>query len=372
MKLTYDADQQALADSIRAFLVEACPPAEVARIEQSDTGFQASLWEAMAQRGWPALALPTSAGGSGAGLLGFTIVAEELGACGLASPLLTSTTGALALLAAGTPAASRWLPRLASGEAIATVAFLESSATSEWASPSVCGLPDGAGGWTLSGTKTLVPYAEVADVMVVTAKLGGRGEALLLVEPKISSGLRSSRLTTIGADPLSEVTFDGVAVSEDQVLATNGEALAIIGSVLDTATVASVAYAVGLSRTAMHLAADYAREREQFGRKLGSLQAVAFRCADMRGDVDACRLLAQQAAWLIDNERPATLDVAATKAYANQAVQRVFTAAHQLLGARGFSFESDLHLFSMRAKAFELSFGSTGFHHERVAVALGL
>jgi alkylation response protein AidB-like acyl-CoA dehydrogenase len=306
-------------------------------------------------------------------LAGLCIVAEELGAVGLASPLLPSvTTGALVLAAAGTPLAQTWLPRLASGQAIATSALLEGPATNEWTPAHLNGAARGGGGWVLSGTKTLVPYAEIADVIVVTGNLEGRGEALLLVERRNADALRCSRLTTIGADPQSEVTFDGVSVTDDNILATNGDALSIIGAALDAAAVASVAYAVGLSRTALALAADYLREREQFGRKLGSLQGVAFRCADMRGDIDACRLLAQHAAWLIDNERPATLDVAAAKAYANQAVQRVFTAAHQLLGARGFSFESDLHLFSMRAKAFELTFGSTGFHHERVAVALGL
>jgi alkylation response protein AidB-like acyl-CoA dehydrogenase len=122
----------------------------------------------------------------------------------------------------------------------------------------------------------------------------------------------------------------------------------------------------------LELSVQHARDRRQFDRPIGAFQAIAHRCADMRADVDACRYLAYQAAWALDRAGTADAEVAAAKSYTNDAVRRVAMHAHQVHGALGFSTEHDLHLFSRRAKAFELSYGTTSRHRERLAAAMGL
>jgi alkylation response protein AidB-like acyl-CoA dehydrogenase len=136
--------------------------------------------------------------------------------------------------------------------------------------------------------------------------------------------------------------------------------------------VAGLAYAVGAAERALEMTVQHARDREPFGRPIGSFQAVAHRCVDMRTDVDACRYLAYQAAWRLDRGGDPDLEVGAAKSYGNEALRRVFTHAHQVHGAIGFSTEHDLHLFTRRAKAFELTYGSAALHRERMARAMGL
>ncbi|MEJ7582619.1 MAG: acyl-CoA dehydrogenase [Acidimicrobiales bacterium] len=146
----------------------------------------------------------------------------------------------------------------------------------------------------------------------------------------------------------------------------------MIRRVLDWAAVVQLAYVVGAAERALEMTVRHACDRHQFGRPIGSFQAVAHRCVDMRTDLDACRYLAYRAAWALDQHWAADLEVAAAKAYSNGALRRIFGHAHQVHGAIGFSTEHDLHLFTRFAKAFELSYGSTDRHLDRVASAMGL
>jgi alkylation response protein AidB-like acyl-CoA dehydrogenase len=138
------------------------------------------------------------------------------------------------------------------------------------------------------------------------------------------------------------------------------------------AAVGALAYAVGAAERALELTVEHAKTRVQFGRPIGSFQAVAHRCADMRSEIDAVRYLVYQAAWSLASGRPSALEAGAAKAYGNEALRRVFMHAHQVHGAIGFSTEHDLQLFTRRAKAVELSWGGAASHRERVAQAMGL
>jgi alkylation response protein AidB-like acyl-CoA dehydrogenase len=151
-----------------------------------------------------------------------------------------------------------------------------------------------------------------------------------------------------------------------------GAATGVIDATLSFAAVGALAYALGAAERTLEMTVEHARTRVQFGRPIGSFQAVAHRCADMRCDVDALRYLVYQAAWCLDADGPSRLEVATAKAYGNEALRRIFMHAHQVHGAVGFSTEHDLHLFTRRAKATELSWGSTALHLERVAQAMGL
>lgn len=372
MDLTFTDEQRLLAEAARHFAEQVCPTSVVREIETSQSGFSADLWSKLSELGYPGLALPEAYGGSGGTILDLSILSEELGRVAFPSPLLTSVAmGALPLVWAGSEEQrQRWLSGLAKGDIIATMALLEKGGGNEWTEVRLAGRKHGAN-WQLSGDKILVPYAANAHLLLVAAALEGPGLSLIALE-RDGAGLKCERNRTIGGDPLYTVSFENVAVTPGNLLDTQGNTRAILDRALDHAAVLHSAYAVGLSERALALAVSHVSTREQFGRPIGSFQAVAHRCSDMRIDIDACRFLALQAAWRLDQGGPAELDVASAKAYINDAVRRVFVNAHQVHGAIGFSAEYDLQLFTRRAKAFELSFGSTTMHHERVAKNIGL
>lgn len=372
MDLTYSDEHRLLVEAARRFLREASPPAVVREVEESDAGFSGKLWTEAAALGWPGITLPEAFGGSGRGLLDLAVLAEELGRSAFTSPLLPSVAlAALPLLWAGTdPQQRRWLPALAAGGAVGSMALVESTGGDEWSEPSLRATATDQG-WRLDGRKIVVPYGAAADIVLVSAAMDGRGSTLFAV-PGRAAGITSRRHESVGGNPLDALSFDGVRVGADDLVGVPGEAGAIVGRALDHATILEVAYAVGLAEQALHLSVEHARHREQFGRPIGSFQAVAHRCTEIRIDVDAARFLALSAAWHLERYGQAPLEVSTAKAYANGAVRRAFTHAHQVHGAIGFSMEYDLQLYSRRAKAFELTYGATARHHERVAAGIGL
>lgn len=317
-------------------------------------------WLAMAAAGWCGLLVPEELGGSGAGMTELALVCEALGRGPVSSPLIASSVlAALPALWLGNEAQrARWLPEVAGGARIATMALLEPGMRDEWDVLRV------VGGERLSGTKVLVPWGATAGLIVVAT-----ADGLWLVEPEPDT-TQSEEHDALGGEPLVTLTFDG-AIAES--LGTAGDARQTLDRVLDHAVVAHLAYAVGLADRALALSVQHAKDRHQFGQPIGAFQAVAHRCADMRADVDACRYLAYRGAWALDCD-PATAGaaVAAAKSYGNDAIRRVFLHAHQVHGAIGFSTEHDLHHFTRRAKTFELTCGSTARHRDRLATAMGL
>jgi alkylation response protein AidB-like acyl-CoA dehydrogenase len=248
------------------------------------------------------------------------------------------------------------LPALASGDAIGTLAVIEPGGRDEWDAPVM------AGAATLSGVKLLVPWAGAADAMVIAT-----ADGLFLVDTA-QDGCRVQRHDDLGADPVYAVELRDATAER----LGGDEHESILRRALDHAGVAQLAYVVGAAERALELTVGHACDRHQFGKPIGSFQAVAHRCVDMRTDLDACRYLAYQAAWALDEGRAGELEVAAALAYGKDALRRIFGHAHQVHGALGFSTEHDLHLFTRRAKVFELTYGTTARHLERVAVEMGL
>lgn len=371
MDLTPTTEQKALADSAAAFLARACPPSAVREAEASAVGFSAALWRQMAGLGWPGIALPEAKDGAGAGVVELAILAETMGRFAVSSPLLPATLAAWSILWAGSDQQqASLLPALASGEVIATVALAEPDQRNEWAPPGLRG-HGGAGHWTLAGTKTLVPFAGSAQQMVALADLEGAGQSLVVIDLG-RDPVRMRRNRSLGGDPLYEVGLDGVPVAAEDVLGPSGEAGQVVARILNHAALLQVCYAVGLSEAALELSVRHVGTRQQFGKPIGAFQAVAHRCADMRTSIDACRYLALKAAAKLASSGDAPLEVSVAKAYANEEIRQVFLHAHQVHGAMGYSREYDLQLFTRRAKAFELTCGSTSFHRSRVASEIGL
>ena len=361
MDLTPSDEQQMLAEVARAFVERTCPPARVRAIAADVAVLDRDLWQAMGSLGWAGLPLPEAHGGSGAGLVELALLCEALGRGPVPSPLIVSTTlAALPIAWAGSDEQrARWLPALAAGDAIGTLAPIEPGGHDEWDEPRL------AGGSTLHGTKLLVPWAGVADVLLVATT-----EGVHLVEPG-RGGTTSGRHDDLGADPLFMVELRDAPAERLGAGGLHGHA-PMLQRALDHAAVAQLAYTVGAAERTLEMTVEHAGTRQQFGRPIGSFQAVAHRCVDMRTDLDACRFLAYRAAWALDQGDDAGFEVAAAKAYGNDALRRIFVHAHQVHGAIGFSTEHDLHLFTRRAKSFELTYGTTARHLDRVADAMGL
>jgi alkylation response protein AidB-like acyl-CoA dehydrogenase len=232
-------------------------------------------------------------------------------------------------------------------------------------------------GWMLSGTKLAVPFGEVADLLVVSVRLADDAVPSLVALPSDRSGTERRRHDTFAPTPYAAVTFTDVAVAPVDVVGERARGAALLERALAHQTTVDTAYAVGLSDAALALAVDHATNREQFGRPIGVNQAVSHQCVDMRVDIDAMRVLVQQAAWRLDraaggDDAAATRAVALANAYARDVIPNVFARAHQVHGAMGFTMEYDLQLFSRRAKSYDLTGGGAAWHLEQVASSLGL
>lgn len=373
MDLRPSEEQELLVASAGRLLRERCHPAAVRAAEASPDGHDHSLWEHMAAAGWPGLALPGEFGGHDQGPLELALVAEQLGRAACTSPLLSSTAlVSLPLAWCDGALARRLLPELAGGRTIGAFAHLEATGNDEWSRPTAA-LQHGRHDWRLVGSKHLVPFAAVAGVLLVSAVLPD-GEMALVSVAATHHGVSVARQRVLGGDPLYRVVFD-VAVEAEEVVVRGEATTRVLERSLAYATAWNLAYAAGLAAAAVEMSVAHARTRQQFGRPIGAFQAVAHRCAEMRADADALRLLALQAAWALDRDEGGGGDVgelAIAKAYANVALRRVFSHAHQVHGAIGFSTEHDLQLFTRRAKAVELSFGSTQHHRRRVAAGMQL
>ena len=330
-----------LVESARGMLAARTSLAVTRTHEAVGCGFDRVLWAEMGRLGWLALADTRH-------VVETVLVCEEMGRALVASPFIPTVAMAAPLL--GGDARAR---RIAAGELVATVAVAEPGARSLWDTP-VLTLAQGR----LTGRKSFVPFAADADVVVV-ALAGGD---VALVERGDFVCVPNA---TLGGDPLSDVVFENAPV--EQIAPGAGVAAA-----LDRGAVATLSYVVGASERALAMTLEHAKTREQFGRPIGSFQAVAHRCVEMRSDIDALRVLVHQAAWTIATGRPNEVAIGSALTYGLAAVRRIVRHAHQVHGAIGFSMEHDLQLFTRRAKAIELMWGPPARHHERVARGMGL
>jgi alkylation response protein AidB-like acyl-CoA dehydrogenase len=368
MDLTLTAEQRLLVESARAFLERVSPPEHVRAMEKDGRGFDATIWRQMAALGWQGIAIPQEHGGSGQAFLETVLLLEQMGRVLLPSPYLVGcAVAAPLLLAAPEEQRQRWFPLLAAGNAVLSVGLLEPGNGEE----SALAAESDGGNVRLSGRKRFVPFAPDADLLLVLANVDGSGMSLVAIE-RGTEGVSFRKLTTLGGDPMYEVHFDNVRVLPAALLAAPGVARPASEQAFLHAATASLAYALGAAERALEMSVEYAKTRVQFGRPIGSFQAVAHRLVDMRSDIDALRYLIYQAAWSLAAGRPSDLEVGAAKAWGNEALGRIFMHAHQVHGAIGFSMEHDLQLFTRRAKATELLWGSTAAHRERVARAMGL
>ena len=379
MNFGFNEEQELLRSTARKFFDNECSSETVRKLMDSPEGMTPDLWKKLAEQGWLGLIVPDEHGGMGLGIVDLVVLMEEMGRAVVPGPFFSTVLlGGLAILEGGTETQKKaWLPKLASGDARATLAWMEPTADLGARGITLPATAKGSG-HVLNGTKLFVQDAHTADVLVVaartaTGKTAEEGISLLLV-PKGSPGLTVTLLPTMDQTrKLCEVTLKDVVVGPDALMGSTGSGWAPLARVIDRATVGLCAEMCGGAQKVLDMTVEYAKIRQAFGRPIGSYQGVKHKAADMLVDVENSKSITYYAAWAMDEgvaEGP--LAVSMAKAYVSDAYRRVSGAGIQLHGGIGFTWEHDLHLYFKRAKGSEFTFGDATWHRERVAQLVNL
>ena len=371
MNFAFSEEQEELRKTVRAFLDSKSPELEVRRLMETTEGYDAAVWNQMgAEMGLQGLIIPEEFGGSGYGYVELGVVLEEMGRSLLCAPFFaTVALAANALIHSGDAAAKAdYLPRIASGEAIATLAFTEPSG--KWDEAGIT-LPATASGdaWTLTGTKSFVLDGGTASIIIVGGRTA-KGVTLFVVEGD-AAGLTRTNLSTMDQTrKQAKLEFSNTPA---RLLGTEGEGWAVLSTVLDLAAVALAAEQVGGAQKVLEMAVEYAKVRVQFGRPIGSFQAIKHKCADMLLEVESAKSAAYYAMWCaaeMNDELPSVASLA--KAYCSEAYFHATAENIQIHGGIGFTWEHPAHLYFKRAKSSELLFGDPTYHRKLLAQRIGI
>lgn len=374
MNFTLSEEQEMLKNSARDFLTSKFPKKVVKELEATETGYSPEVWREMAELGWMGLVFPEKYGGANMTLLDLAVLLEEMGRACLPGPFFSTVVlGGLPILDTGTEQQKQeYLPRIASGKAIFTLALTETDARYDAASITTTATKD-KDAYIISGTKLFVPDAHIADYMLCVARTapGTNGITIFIVDAK-SPGINISLLKTIANDKLCRVVLDRVKVPEKNILGKLNGGWNAVRRIIERSAVAKCCDLVGVMQRALEMTVDYAKDRKQFGRPIGSFQVLQHYCADMATNVDGIRLSTYQAAWALSEGLPCTNEIAIAKAWASQVSPRVLALAHEIHGAIGVTIEHELQYYTRRAKADEVTFGDATFYREIVATEMGL
>jgi alkylation response protein AidB-like acyl-CoA dehydrogenase len=380
MDFGFSEEQDMLRQAAHDFLAENCPSTFVRQMMEDDKGYSPALWQKMAELGWLGLAFPEAYGGQGLGFVDLTVILEEMGATLLPSPFLSTVllAGQTILLGGSEVQKQTYLPKIADGALLATLAMTEPSGRFDAEGITEVKAMPAEGGFSISGTKLFVPDAHVADVMVVAARTKESGDksfgiSLFLVDSQ-TPGVSTTLLKTMDQTRKQcEVVFKDVRVKRDRLLGMVDMGWPILSKVLNIATAALCAEMVGGAQRVLDMSVTYAKERVQFGRPIGSFQAIKHKCAEMMLQVESAKSAAYYAAWAVDEDAPEVpLAISMAKAYCSDAYRYTAGEGIQVHGGIGFTWEHDMHLYFKRAKYSEFTFGDATYHRELVAQEINL
>lgn len=356
MQFGLSESQEILKDTARKFFAGECPISEVRRLMETPTAYDSVLWSKMAEQGYTGIIFPEQFGGVGLGIVELALLMEEAGRALLPGPFFSTVALAGAVLNAtgSLEQKKKYLPPICQGQARSTLALLEASAS--WDPMDARIETTGA---KLNGEKLFVPDAAVADSIIVVAR-----EAAYIVDAN-APGLKISAMHGI------DLTRKLYTIQFKQTPAEKLANWAGLTRGLDIAAAALSAELVGGMQRALDLTVEYAKTRKQFGKPIGTYQAVQHQCADMYLETESARSAAYYAAWaLAENTPDASVAVSIAKMYASDAGRTVGNRSIQIHGGMGFTWENDLHLYYRRAKASETHLGDAFFHRERIARAV--
>jgi alkylation response protein AidB-like acyl-CoA dehydrogenase len=373
-------EQTMLRDAAKGWTSESAPVGALRRLRDGKTGqsFDPAAWKDMGEMGWAGVIVPEAYDGSAFGYLGLGLILEETGRTLTASPLLsTAMIAASALQLGGSDDQKQaWLPKIATGEAVATLAVDENSHHA----PTRAALTatKGASGYVLNGTKTLVLDGDAADLLIVVARTGGSGPSpsdigglTLFLVPSDAPGVTRTHLSLLDSRGAAQIAFDGVEVGADAVLGEVDKGWAILEPVLDRAYAGLAAEMLGSASAAFDITLEYIKTRTQFGQVIGTFQALQHRAAKWFTDIETTRSCVEAALEAFDAGGDTRALASLAKAKASELVHLASNEMVQMHGGIGMTDAHDAGLYMKRARVTEALFGGASFHRDRYARLMG-
>ena len=369
MSLLLTEEQSMLRETARSFMAEQAPVAQLRALRDAndEIGFSREVWARFGELGFTGILVPEAHGGLGLGYVEIGTVMEEIGRNLTASPFLTSSVVAVtALMQAGSEAQqAEWLPRLASAEAVASLA-LEEHGKHAPDRVALSARPH-SGGFLLDGHKTFVMDGHAADLLIVVARTSSLGLTLFLV-PRGTPGVEVERVVMVDSRPTARIGFNSVALPAQAVLGTVDAGATPLAVALDAGRAAAAAELVGIADEVFLRTTDYLKARKQFGKLIGEFQALQHRAADLYCDIELARAAVMGALQALDaNAAGAMRDVAVAKARAGTSATRAVQEGVQMHGGMGMTDAFDIGLFMKRARTLQEYLGDAAWHADRLA-----
>lgn len=375
MEFNINEETAMLKDSAARFLKEKVTGTLIKDLLKEEKGYSESLWKEMAGLGWLGLIYDEQYGGSGMSFMDICCLFEEIGKSGFASPFYSSAVlSGMVINESGEEGLKKaYLPAIAQGAKILTLALIDEQGRYDYAAPALSAKERGDT-YVLNGTRLLVPYANVADEIIVCAQVdsaNGKGPTLFKVDGK-TAGLKMTPLETMRWEKTFAVVFENVTVSQKDIIGTIGQAAKVLDKIIPKAITIKCSEMLGGMERVLDMTVEYMKQRVQFGKPLGVLQAIQHHCADMSTLTETSRMITQQTAFLMSEGIACDQEVSMAKAWCSDAFKKITQIAHQLHGGIGFTEEHDLHIFYRHAKVAEYEFGDSWMHRRKIADAIGV
>jgi alkylation response protein AidB-like acyl-CoA dehydrogenase len=372
VQFEFDDAQLLIRQLTRDVLARESSATAVRELLTDPRGYSEAVWTQLAELGLMGVPFPETCGGQGLGMIELALVLEEMGRAAYPGPFFaTVVLAGSAILGGGTEEQkARYLPDLAAGKLKATVAIHEKQAVWDPNDVQLVARRDGSR-YLLNGSKTLVPYAHVADLLLIAARTNPQGDPAngitLFAVPRGTPGLDPRPQTTLDlTNRISALDLRDVAVGADQVIGQVDQGWPILDRVLEHAAVGAAAEMLGAARKSLELSVEYVSSRVQFGQTVGSFQAVKHKCSEMLMAVEQAHGAVYYGAWALTADADdAALAASVAKAFVSEAARKVCGDAIQVHGGIGFTWDYDLHLYFKRAKHLEPLYGDADFHRER-------
>jgi len=367
-------EQKSMQKAAREFLKAKCQSQYVRDMENDESGYTQEFWRQIAELDWMAFIIPDKYGGLSYGLFDFILLLEEMGRTCMPGPYLNTMIGAHSIVLYGTEAQkNKHLPSVAKGNQVITMAILEPTSTvyNPYTVSAISKRTEEH--YIVEGIKLFVPDAQSADIIIcsVNAPDKSRETVLLLIDRKLP-GVEIHPLKTISGDKQFEVVLKQVRIQKECVLGNGINGGRKLEKILQFAAVCKCAEMVGGASKVLEMCTAYSKDRKQFGKPIGSFQAVQHHCANMLIDLEGSRYITYKAAWMLDNNIPCEKEIAVAKAFVSEAFKRITSLGHQVQGGAAFMNEHDMQLFSRRSITTALSFGDATFHRKKIAKLIGL
>ncbi len=376
MNLDFDELQLMLRTQARDFIEEQCPPKTVKEIVLSESGFSEEVWNGMAELGWMGIPFAEDCGGAGMTFFDTLMTIEEMGRGAVPGPYLSTIICGMAIAEFGTEEQiQEYVAKIAMGELKFALAWTETNASFEPSGIELKAVEDGTSGFKLSGSKLFVSDATVVDhfLLVTRTETDENNPAhgiTLFITPAKDAAIKVSPQDTIGFDRQAKIEFDGLMVSEEDMLGELNRGWIIVQKLLNWGALGKCAEMIGAANRAFEMTVDYANDRVQYRRHIGAFQVQQHRIADMYIALESARNHFYEAAWLVSSGAEDQMLLSKCKAMISESADFVTEMAARVHGAIGITWDHDLGLLYRRVRAAALQFGSPAYHKEKMAQAL--